>query len=61
MLHNCHNHPSGNTEPSPADINITLVLKKALSIIDVRVLDHIIIGEGEPLSMAERGCFSVAS
>ena len=57
----CHNHPSGNTEPSPADINITLVLKKALSIIDVRVLDHIIIGDGEPLSMAERGCFSVTS
>lgn len=57
----CHNHPSGDASPSPADVDITRVLKKALSLVDVRVLDHIIIGDNEPLSMAERGCFSAAS
>ena len=51
----CHNHPSGNTEPSQADCHLTLRLKKSLSLIDVRVLDHFIIGDGDPLSMVERG------
>ena len=50
-----HNHPSGNPEPSPADRQITERLKKALALIDVRVLDHIIIGEGTSVSLAERG------
>ncbi|WP_295542262.1 DNA repair protein RadC [uncultured Thiohalocapsa sp.] len=50
-----HNHPSGVTEPSQADVRITTRLKDALSLIDVRVLDHIIVGEGEGTSFAERG------
>ncbi len=50
-----HNHPSGIAEPSRADEQITLRLKEALSLIDVRVLDHFIIGDGEPVSFAERG------
>lgn len=50
-----HNHPSGNPEPSPADRQITERLKKALALIDVRVLDHIVVGEGTSVSLAERG------
>lgn len=50
-----HNHPSGVNYPSSADIGITKKLKEALGLIDVRVLDHFIIGDGEPLSFAERG------
>lgn len=49
-----HNHPSGNIDPSEADIALTGQLKKALALIDVRVLDHIIVGNGT-LSMAEKG------
>ncbi|WP_010168191.1 RadC family protein [Pseudomonas sp. PAMC 25886] len=51
----CHNHPSGSAEPSIADRKMTRVLQKALEMVDVRVLDHIIVGEGDPLSMAEYG------
>ncbi|WP_407313652.1 DNA repair protein RadC [Pseudomonas sp. nanlin1] len=51
----CHNHPSGVAEPSQADRVLTRRLKEALTLIDVRVLDHIIVGEGEPLSMVEYG------
>ncbi len=50
-----HNHPSGVAEPSQADRQLTLRLKEALALIDVRVLDHFIVGDGEPLSMAEYG------
>jgi DNA repair protein RadC len=50
-----HNHPSGVAEPSRADIAITEQLKSALSLVEIRVLDHIIIGEGLPISLAERG------
>ena len=50
-----HNHPSGIAEPSRADEQITLRLKEALALIDVRVLDHFIIGDGESVSFAERG------
>jgi DNA repair protein RadC len=50
-----HNHPSGIAEPSQADEQITLRLKEALALIDVRVLDHFIIGEGQVVSFAERG------
>ncbi|TYL47816.1 RadC family protein [Marinomonas sp. IMCC 4694] len=49
-----HNHPSGVTEPSQADISITDKIKKSLELIDVRTLDHIIVGESA-VSMAERG------
>ncbi len=51
----CHNHPSGHSEPSQDDVHLTLSLKRGLALIDVRVLDHIIIGDGEPLSMVEQG------
>ncbi|MFZ5935507.1 hypothetical protein BGP84_19185 [Pseudomonas putida] len=51
----CHNHPSGNSEPSQDDVHLTLSLRRGLGLIDVRVLDHIIIGDGEPLSMVEQG------
>jgi len=50
-----HNHPSGVTEPSKADLRITQRLKDALALVDVRVLDHLIIGEGDPASLAEQG------
>jgi len=50
-----HNHPSGVSEPSQADIDITLHLKEALALVDVRVLDHFIVGDGELVSLAERG------
>jgi DNA repair protein RadC len=50
-----HNHPSGHAEPSAADRSITQRLKNALALIDVRVLDHIVIGEGASVSLAERG------
>jgi DNA repair protein RadC len=50
-----HNHPSGVAEPSRADEQITRRLKEGLTLIDVRVLDHIIVGDGEMVSMAERG------
>lgn len=50
-----HNHPSGIAEPSHADVAITLRLKSALSTIDVRVLDHIIVGSRDVVSLAERG------
>ncbi|NWD76655.1 DNA repair protein RadC [Pseudomonas gingeri] len=51
----CHNHPSGVAEPSQADHVLTKRLKTALEFVDVRVLDHFIVGEGEPLSMMEHG------
>ena len=50
-----HNHPSGAPEPSAADQTITNKLKDALAIVDVKVLDHIIVGGAEALSFAERG------
>lgn len=50
-----HNHPSGSTEPSRADTALTQTLKSALGLLDVRVLDHIIVSQGQTLSMAERG------
>ena len=50
-----HNHPSGVSEPSQADRVLTQRLKDALALVEVRVLDHFIVGDGEPLSMAELG------
>lgn len=50
-----HNHPSGVAEPSQADKQLTERLKEALALIDVRILDHFIVGDGEPLSMVEHG------
>jgi DNA repair protein RadC len=50
-----HNHPSGSAQPSRADEALTQTLKTALALVDVRVIDHIIVGRAESLSMAERG------
>ena len=50
-----HNHPSGTVQPSRADEALTQALKAALALVDVRVLDHVIVGPGQALSMAERG------
>jgi DNA repair protein RadC len=61
MAHNAaaailvHNHPSGCTEPSQADRLLTARLKETLALVEVRVLDHFIVGEGRPLSLAEYG------
>ena len=50
-----HNHPSGKSDPSPADCALTKALQQALALIDVRVLDHFIVAGPEVLSFAERG------
>jgi DNA repair protein RadC len=50
-----HNHPSGIAEPSHSDISITERIKSALALIDVRLLDHIVVGDAETVSLAERG------
>ena len=50
-----HNHPSGIAEPSHADRSLTEKLQAALALVDIRVLDHFIVGDGEPVSFAERG------
>lgn len=50
-----HNHPSGVAEPSQADELITLRLKDALGLVDIRVLDHLIVGDTRCVSLAERG------
>lgn len=61
MVHNAgaailvHNHPSGCTEPSQADRLLTARLKETLALVDVRVLDHFIVGKGRSLSLAEYG------
>jgi DNA repair protein RadC len=50
-----HNHPSGVAEPSQADRQLTRRLQEALELIDVRVLDHVVVGDGDLVSFAERG------
>ncbi len=50
-----HNHPSGKPEPSGADRQITTKLRDALGLVDIRLLDHFIVGGGETTSFAERG------
>jgi DNA repair protein RadC len=50
-----HNHPSGLAEPSHADEALTRALKQALALVDIKVLDHFIVGGGMAMSFAERG------
>ena len=50
-----HNHPSGVAEPSRADALLTKRLREALALVDVRLLDHFVVGDGEVISLAERG------
>ena len=50
-----HNHPSGVAEPSSADERITTRIRAALELVDIRLLDHLIIGDGISTSLASRG------
>ena len=50
-----YNHPSGVAEPSQADVRITQRLQDALNLVDIRVLDHMVVGDSEVISFAERG------
>lgn len=50
-----HNHPSGVAEPSQADRDITGRIRQAMTLIDVRLMDHFVVGDGEIVSFAERG------
>jgi DNA repair protein RadC len=65
LLHNassiilCHNHPSGNEQPSRADIGLTDNLRKACKLIDILLIDHIIVGQNRYYSFAEDGAFPV--
>ena len=52
-----HNHPSGIAKPSQQDCEFTLSLKKILEVIDIKLLDHIIVGENKTISLAEMGLF----
>ena len=51
----CHNHPSGNTEPSPDDREVTAVLKKAGKILGIELLDHIIFSDSGFYSFLDKG------
>lgn len=50
-----HNHPSGHPEPSPSDLRLTEELRSLLLQVDVRVIDHVVVGHGATVSLAERG------
>ena len=50
-----HNHPSGHPEPSQSDRTVTASLKQALKLVDVRLLDHFVVADGPPVSLAARG------
>jgi DNA repair protein RadC len=50
-----HNHPSGNAEPSKSDIAITRRLKAALDLMEIRLLDHFVVGRGDVTSLADQG------
>ena len=50
-----HNHPSGSAEPSAADRAVTARLKQSLALVDIRLLDHFVVGDGAPVSLAARG------
>lgn len=50
-----HNHPSGRTDPSPQDVQLTRAMIESLALVDVKVLDHFIVGAGQPASMTDLG------
>lgn len=52
-----HNHPSGNAEPSQSDATLTRRLRDALDLVDIRVLDHLVIGDDDYVSLSDRGLF----
>ncbi|MCY1302383.1 hypothetical protein D9M70_520350 [compost metagenome] len=51
----CHNHPSGVSTPSQADRQLTARLKEALDLVQIRLIDHFVVGHGEMTSFAEKG------
>lgn len=51
----CHNHPSGCSAPSSADLQLTRALRQALALVDVRLLDHCVVTRHDVVSLAERG------
>ncbi|OCG49660.1 hypothetical protein A9G35_11020 [Gilliamella sp. Choc5-1] len=53
-----HNHPSGIAEPSQADRHLTQKIEEVCELVDIRIIDHIVIGKGEYVSFAERGWIS---
>lgn len=53
----CHNHPSGQPEPSPEDIDVTKRLAEAGKIIGIELIDHLIIGDGRYISLKDKGYF----
>ena len=55
-----HNHPSGNPDPSAADIALTRRLQQALALLDISVLDHLIVAQGHAVSLAQRGLMPLA-
>ena len=55
VLHNGHNHPSGNIQPSEADNKITRKIKDCGTMLDIAVLDHIIVGDDKYYSFADEG------
>ncbi|NYZ61389.1 RadC family protein [Luteimonas deserti] len=50
-----HNHPSGSRDPSDADRAVTAQIRQALALVDIRLLDHFVVGDGPPVSLAARG------
>ncbi|RUR31157.1 RadC family protein [Vreelandella nanhaiensis] len=54
-----HNHPSGDPEPSDADRRITVLLQETLRLIDIKVIDHVVVGSEGCISFAERGILSI--
>ena len=50
-----HNHPSGDTEPSNIDISLTIRIRDALQLLDLKIVDHIIVGRNNYTSLAEKG------
>jgi len=57
----CHNHPSGNIQPSEADIEITVKIREAARLVDIRLLDHVIIGERSYYSFTDEGIAGLPS
>ncbi len=57
----CHNHPSGNTQPSDSDIEITVKIRDAARLLDIRLLDHLVIGEKSYLSFADEAIAGLPS
>ena len=51
----CHNHPSGRADPSPGDVQLTRLMQRSLALVDIRVLDHFVVGGCDVTSFVEEG------